>query len=116
MRKEKLLQKGIMRKFGILKYNCQNAGRAQKNIYHQYVVRCSRRDELQNYLADKGIQTQIHYPVPPHLAKCYQHLGHSKGEFPITEGYADEVLSLPIYTGMTAEEQDYVIEQINLFH
>ena len=80
------------------------------------MVRCSRRDELQNYLADKGIQTQIHYPVPPHLAKCYQHLGHSKGEFPITEGYADEVLSLPIYTGMTAEEQDYVIEQINLFH
>lgn len=87
-----------------------------ENIYHQYVVRCSRRDELQNYLADKGIQTQIHYPVPPHLAKCYQRLGHSKGEFPITEGYADEVLSLPIYTGMTAEEQDYVIEQINLFH
>ena len=87
-----------------------------ENIYHQYVVRCSRRDELQNYLADKGIQTQIHYPVPPHLAKCYQHLGHSKGEFPITDGYADEVLSLPIYTGMTAEEQDYVIEQINLFH
>ena len=84
-----------------------------ESIYHQYVVRCASRDLLQKSLEQSGIQTQIHYPVPPHLADCYRYLGHHKGEFPITETYADEVLSLPIYTGMTWDEQDYVIEQIN---
>ncbi|MDE7479085.1 MAG: DegT/DnrJ/EryC1/StrS family aminotransferase [Lachnospiraceae bacterium] len=84
-----------------------------ESIYHQYVVRCAERDSLQKALEQNDIQTQIHYPVPPHLAKCYAHLCHKKGEYPITEAYADEVLSLPIYTGMTAAEQEYVIEQIN---
>lgn len=84
-----------------------------QNIYHQYVVRCTMRDALREALEQKGIQTQIHYPVPPHLAQCYTQLGHKKGEFPITEAYAEEVLSLPIYTGMTFAEQDYVIEQLN---
>lgn len=84
-----------------------------ESIYHQYVVRCSRRDDLQRALEQSGIQTQIHYPIPPHMAKCYTHLGHHKGEYPVTEAYADEVLSLPIYTGMTFAEQDYVIGQIN---
>ena len=84
-----------------------------ESIYHQYVIRCTGRDALQKTLEQSGIQTQIHYPIPPHLAKCYVYLGHRKGEYPITEAYADEVLSLPIYTGMTFAEQDYVIEQIN---
>ena len=86
-----------------------------ESIYHQYVVRCEKRDKLQEFLAENNIQTQIHYPIPPHLAKCYKYLGHKKGEFPITEAYADELLSLPIYTGMTYEEQDYVIDKINSF-
>ncbi len=84
-----------------------------ESIYHQYVVRCADRDALQKALEQQGIQTQIHYPIPPHLAGCYARLGHKKGEYPITEAYADEVLSLPIYTGMTLEEQDYVIRRIN---
>ena len=84
-----------------------------ESFYHQYVIRCAKRDALQKKLEQSGIQTQIHYPIPPHLAKCYTYLGHKKGEYPITETYADEVLSLPIYTGMTFAEQDYVIEQIN---
>lgn len=84
-----------------------------ESIYHQYVIRCARRDVLQKALEQNGIQTQIHYPIPPHLAKCYAYLGHKKGAYPITESYADEVLSLPIYTGMTFAEQDYVIDQIN---
>ena len=85
------------------------------SIFHQYVIQCKNREELQKFLADEGIQTQIHYPVPPHLAECYQRLGHKTGDYPITERYADSVLSLPIYTGMTWEEQDYVIEKINRF-
>lgn len=85
------------------------------SIYHQYVIRCSERDALFKYLAENDIQTQIHYPVPPHLAQCYRHLGRKAGDYPITEQYADEVLSLPIYTGMTAAEQAYVIEKVNVF-
>ncbi|MBD5470169.1 MAG: DegT/DnrJ/EryC1/StrS family aminotransferase [Lachnospiraceae bacterium] len=85
------------------------------SIYHQYVVRCKERDRLQAFLQEKDIQTQIHYPIPPHLADCYRRLGHAKGEFPLTENLASEVLSLPIYTGMTDTEQRYVIEQINQF-
>ncbi len=86
-----------------------------ESIYHQYVVKCMSRDFLQESLEQSGIQTQIHYPIPPHLAQCYHFLGHKKGDYPITESYADEVLSLPIYTGMTLEEQDYVIEKINAY-
>ena len=85
------------------------------HVYHQYVIRCIYRDELQEYLLDNGIQTQIHYPVPPHLAECYEELGYKKGSFPITEQYTNEVLSLPLYTGMLKEEQDYVIEILNSF-
>lgn len=86
-----------------------------ESIYHQYVVKCMSRDSLQESLEQSGIQTQIHYLIPPHLAQCYHFLGHKKGDYPITESYADEVLSLPIYTGMTLEEQDYVIEKINAY-
>lgn len=86
-----------------------------ESIFHQYVIRTDKRDELQMYLEEKGIQTQIHYPIPPHLAECYKRLGHTKGEFPLAEQYANEVLSLPIYTGMTRDEQAYVIEMLNAF-
>lgn len=86
-----------------------------ESIYHQYVIRCAAREALQAYLAQKDIQTQIHYPIPPHLAACYQHLGYHQGDYPIAEQYADEVLSLPMYTGMTKEEQCYVIDCLNAF-
>ena len=86
-----------------------------ESIYHQYVIRCTKRDALQAYLAKQDIQTQIHYPIPPHLAACYAHLGCHKGDYPIAEQYADQVLSLPIYTGMTGEEQQYVIDRLNAF-
>ena len=85
------------------------------SIFHQYVICCAEREKLQKFLEEQGIQTQIHYPVPPHLAECYQYLGHHVGEYPITEQYANEMLSLPLYTGMTWEEQDYVIEKLNQF-
>lgn len=65
-------------------------------VWHQYVVRCSRRDELRAYLAGQGVGTDIHYAVPPHLQPCYSTLSH--GPLPVTERMADEVLSLPIAT------------------
>lgn len=85
------------------------------SICHQYVIRCKEREKLQKFLSEQGIQTQIHYPIPPHLAECYKYLEHKKGEFPLTEQYAEEVLSLPVYTGMTDEEQQYVIAKLNDF-
>lgn len=85
------------------------------STWHQYVIRCEKRDALKEYLSALGIGTLIHYPVPPHLSEAYAYLGHARGDFPIAERYADEVLSLPMYNGMTKEEQAYVIEAVNAF-
>ncbi len=84
-------------------------------VWHQYVIRTSRRRELTEYLEQKGINTLIHYPIPPHLAEAYRYLGHCRGDFPVTERYADTVLSLPFCTGMRPEEQQYTIDCINSF-
>lgn len=82
--------------------------------WHQYVVHVPNgRDALAAYLKEKGIGTIIHYPIPPHLSEAYAYLGFGVGDFPIAERYAGEVLSLPMYNGMTAEEQQYVIDAIN---
>ena len=84
-------------------------------IYHQYVIRCEERDQLIAYLNEKEIGTIIHYPIPPHLAEAYRYLGHHEGDFPITEHLAKTVLSIPMYNGMTQEEQETVIEALNQF-
>ncbi|MCD7789345.1 MAG: DegT/DnrJ/EryC1/StrS family aminotransferase [Bacteroides thetaiotaomicron] len=84
-------------------------------IWHIFAVRCKRRDELRSYLADCGIETNIHYPIPVHLQPCYAALGFHKGDFPVAEEIADTVLSLPMYYGMTDEEIEYVIDKINHF-
>ena len=90
--------------------------REQANhVWHQFVLRSQYRDELIEYLQQKEIGTIIHYPIPPHLSKAYEYLGHKKGDFPITENYGTEVLSLPMYNGMTEEEQNIVIKAINEF-
>lgn len=84
--------------------------------WHQFVVHVpGYRDQLQQYLREKGIGTLIHYPVPPHLSEAYAYLRKQKGDYPIAERYADEVLSLPMYNGMTEEEQEAVIYAINSF-
>lgn len=85
------------------------------HVFHQFVVRCKERDALITYLKEKGIGTIIHYPIPPHLAKAYAYLGYQKGDLPKTEEMADQVLSIPMYNGLTREEQDYVIEALNSF-
>ena len=79
---------------------------------------CTLGDLIHNtifveYLKEKGIGTIIHYPIPPHLSEAYAYLGFGVGDFPIAERYAGEVLSLPMYNGMTEEEQRYVIDAIN---
>ena len=85
------------------------------SAWHQYVILCKNRDGLQEYLMKNGIGTIIHYPIPPHLSQAYKYLGYSEGDFPIAEGYAKELLSLPIYNGLSEKEVDYVIKVINDF-
>ena len=85
------------------------------HIWHQFVIHCASRDELIEYLNEREIGTIIHYPIPPHLSEAYRYLGYKVGDFPITEQYANEVLSIPLYNGMTDEEQDIVIEALNQF-
>lgn len=86
------------------------------HVYHLYVIRTTKRDELQQYLNAKGIGTAIHYPIPPHLQKAYAHLNYKKGDFPIVEELSETSLSLPLYPGMLAEDIEYVIKTIHLFY
>lgn len=85
------------------------------HIWHQFVIKSDYRDELIEYLDEKRIGTIIHYPIPPHLSEAYQYLDIKEGTLPITEKYAKTVLSIPLYNGMTMEEQNYVIDAINAF-
>lgn len=86
-----------------------------KPVWHQFVITSEKREKLIDYLNEKEIGTIIHYPIPPHLSEAYQYLGVKKGSLPITERFAQTVLSLPLYNGMLKEEQDYVIEALNQF-
>ena len=85
------------------------------HVYHIFGVLCPQRDALQAHLAEQGVKALIHYPIPPHLQQCYARLGHSRGEFPVSERFADEELSLPIYVGMPEEDVDQVIAAVNSF-
>ena len=72
-------------------------------VWHQFVIRSKKRDKLQEYLKSKGIGTLIHYPLPIHLQEAYKHLGYKKGDFPIAEKIANEILSLPMWVGLKKE-------------
>ncbi|MFN8923793.1 MAG: DegT/DnrJ/EryC1/StrS family aminotransferase [Sphingobacteriia bacterium] len=85
------------------------------HVFHLYVIRTARRDALQQHLQEQGIQTLIHYPVPPHLQQAYQNLGYRRGDFPVAEELASSCLSLPIYPGLPQEQQSYVVDQIRSF-
>lgn len=89
--------------------------KSSTSVWHQFVVRTKNREKLMEYLNRKGIHTMIHYPIPPHLSEAYRYLGKQRGDYPITERYADEVLSLPIYNGMQLEEINVVIEAVTMF-
>ncbi len=87
-----------------------------EHIYHQYVVRVKKRDLLKAFLSDRGIGTQIYYPVPLHLQECFAWLGYAAGDLPETEAAAAEVLALPMFAELREEEQQYVVETIAEFY
>jgi len=86
-----------------------------KSVYHLYVVRTAFRDELQKHLAAASVGTGIHYPVPVHLQKAYSATGWKKGDFPVAEEAADQILSLPMYAGLQAFDQQRVVEAVAEF-
>lgn len=86
-----------------------------KHVWHIFAIKCEERDRLQEYLENRGVGTNIHYPIPIHLQPCYKDLGYLKGDYPIAEKVCDTELSLPMFYGMTNEEIEYVIDVINDF-
>ncbi len=85
------------------------------HVYHLYVVRTPQRDALQAHLREQGIGTAIHYPIPIHLQPFYAQNGFRRGQFPVTEQLCDEILSLPMFPEMTAEQVQYVTAQVIQF-
>ena len=85
------------------------------HIYHVFVIRCDRRDELEAYLKENGIGTVKHYPVPMHLQKAYEELNIPEGALPIAEEISRTVLSIPMYYGIKEDEVTYVIDKLNAF-
>jgi dTDP-4-amino-4,6-dideoxygalactose transaminase len=86
------------------------------SVFHLFVINTLYRKQFQDYLTNNDIGTQIHYPIPPHLSNAYRDLDFKTGSFPITESYANQILSLPLYDGMTIEEAMYVVDVINRFN
>jgi len=87
----------------------------KNHVYHLYVIRTEKRDQLMNYLKEKNIQTQIHYPIPIHLQEAFKNLNYAKGDFPNSEKFAQEIISLPMYPELTSNEIMTVCKEINNF-
>lgn len=86
-----------------------------KHVYHLFVIRTEKRDDLMKHLNDNGVSTGLHYPVPLHQQECFAHLGYKAGQFPNSELIATKGLSLPMFPEMTREQIEYVATQVRAF-
>jgi dTDP-4-amino-4,6-dideoxygalactose transaminase len=86
------------------------------HIFHQYVIRCSRRDALQAFLEEQGIASRVYYPLPLHEQRCFAFLGYGRGDFPTAEALAEDVLALPVFPELTASEQERVVDAMARFY
>lgn len=87
-----------------------------KQVYHLYVIRAERRDELQAFLQASQIDAKVHYPIPMHLQPAAKDYGHARGDFPVAEAICDSVISLPVHEFVTQDQQDFVVSKIKEFY
>jgi len=87
-----------------------------RHVFHQYVVKAQRRDELRAFLAERGVSSEVYYPIPLHLQSCFAYLGYREGDMPEAERAAVEVLALPMFPELREDEQEYVVGQIAEFY
>ncbi len=87
-----------------------------RSVYHLFMIRVARRDELMQHLASRGIGTGIHYPIPLHLQKAYRHLRYEPGDFPVAEKQAAEILSLPMFPHLNETQQRRVVSEVTHFY
>lgn len=102
------LLKGVIR--------CPTEGVEEHATYHLFMVRCDRRDALVAWLTARGVDTRVHYPTPIHLQPCSAPLGYHRGDLPVTEAQADQILSLPVHQELTDEQVDYAARMIVEFY
>ncbi len=86
------------------------------HVFHQYVIRAERRDELRKFFSDRKIGTEVYYPIPVHLQPCFAYLGYAAGDLPESERAAREVIALPMFPELTEAEQKYVVEATAEFY
>ena len=89
---------------------------SKRQVYHTYVIQVERREQLIKFLAENGVETKIHYPVPIHLQKPYLELGYKKGDFPVCEAQAERILSLPIHQYLTQEQISHTANLVSKFY
>lgn len=89
---------------------------ATRHVMNQFVIRCSRRDELRAYLAERGIGSEVYYPIPLHLQKCFGYLGKGPGSFPVSERLAKETLALPVHPELRVEDVERVVSAVSEFY
>jgi dTDP-4-amino-4,6-dideoxygalactose transaminase len=87
-----------------------------RHVYHLYMVRAKRRDELHAFLNGQGVEAKIHYPVPVHLQPAARHLGYGPGSFPVCEDDCRNIITLPAHPYLRDEEVEYVIDQVRSFY
>ena len=88
----------------------------KSHVFNNFVIRAGHRDELKQFLAEQGIQSEIYYPLPLHLQKCFANLGYKQGELPLAELAAREVLAVPLYPELTSAQQETVVGTIKEFY